>query len=155
METAARQARAGVPAPDVDTGVLRAWSWQASASGTEGPLVSPATGAPAPAAEVVGELLAHVGPVLEDQGELAAVEDGTVAVLRGGTGARHQRAAWAARADPADVVRTALAATQLVRMVGAEVAAALFVVDLPDLGGADRLRKAQIAVSSLIAFEGE
>lgn len=50
---------------------------------------------------------------------------------------------------------TALAATQLVRMVGAEVAAALFVVDLPDLGGADRLREAQIAVSSLIAFEGE
>ena len=50
---------------------------------------------------------------------------------------------------------TALAATQLVRMLGAEVAAALFVVDLPDLGGADRLREAQIAVSSLIAFEGE
>lgn len=111
VETAARQARSGVPAPDVDTGVLRAWSWQASASGTEGPLVSPVTGAPAPAAEVVGELLAHVGPVLEDQGELAAVEDGTAAVLRGGTGARHQRAAWAVRADPADVVRAALAAT--------------------------------------------
>ena len=50
---------------------------------------------------------------------------------------------------------TALAAAQLVRLVGAEVACALFVVDLPDLGGAGRLADAGVAVESLVAFEGE
>ena len=50
---------------------------------------------------------------------------------------------------------TALAAAQLVDLAGAEVAAALFVIDLPDLGGADRLREAGIAVRTLVAFDGE
>lgn len=50
---------------------------------------------------------------------------------------------------------TALAAMQLVRLAGAEIAAAHFVVDLPDLGGARRLREAGIRVSTLLAFEGE
>ena len=50
---------------------------------------------------------------------------------------------------------TALAATQLVRMTSADVATALFVVDLPDLGGATRLRNAGISVTSLLSFEGE
>ncbi|WP_370182686.1 adenine phosphoribosyltransferase, partial [Alteriqipengyuania sp.] len=35
---------------------------------------------------------------------------------------------------------TALAAAELVRKAGGEVASALFVIDLPDLGGANRLR---------------
>ena len=47
------------------------------------------------------------------------------------------------------------AATQLVRMTSADVATALFVVDLPDLGGATRLRNAGISVTSLLSFEGE
>ena len=50
---------------------------------------------------------------------------------------------------------TALAAAQLVDLAGAEVAAALFVIDLPDLGGAHRLREAGIAVRTLVAFDGE
>ena len=50
---------------------------------------------------------------------------------------------------------TALAAAKLVRLAGANVSGALFVVDLPDLGGAQRLRDAGIAVQSLVAFEGE
>lgn len=50
---------------------------------------------------------------------------------------------------------TALAATQLVRMTSADVATALFVVDLPDLGGATRLRNAGISVTSLLSFEGD
>ena len=49
---------------------------------------------------------------------------------------------------------TAMAAIQLLRNAGAEVVAAGFVIDLPELGGADRLRAADIPVSSLIAFEG-
>jgi adenine phosphoribosyltransferase len=49
---------------------------------------------------------------------------------------------------------TALAATQLLRKAGAEVAHALFVIDLPDLGGAVRLRDAGLSVSALIDFPG-
>jgi len=50
---------------------------------------------------------------------------------------------------------TALAALDLLGQAGAEIVAAAFVIDLPALGGADRLRAAGVAVSSLMAFEGE
>lgn len=49
---------------------------------------------------------------------------------------------------------TALAAVQLLRQAGGEVAAALFAIDLPDLGGADRLRDAGVPSQALMAFEG-
>ncbi len=49
---------------------------------------------------------------------------------------------------------TAMAAVRLLREAGAEVVAAGFVIDLPELGGADRLREAGVPVSTLIAFEG-
>ena len=49
---------------------------------------------------------------------------------------------------------TALAAAQLLRQAGAKVELALFVIDLPDLGGADKLRDAGIAVHSLMEFAG-
>jgi adenine phosphoribosyltransferase len=47
---------------------------------------------------------------------------------------------------------TATAAAQLLKEVGAEVVAACFVVDLPDLGGAKRLRDAGIEVQALLQF---
>ena len=50
---------------------------------------------------------------------------------------------------------TALAAAELLRKAGARVDHALFAIDLPDLGGADRLRAAGVAVDALMAFEGE
>lgn len=50
---------------------------------------------------------------------------------------------------------TALAAAQLLRKAGATVDDALFVIDLPDLGGASRLREAGVEVTTLMAFEGE
>ena len=49
---------------------------------------------------------------------------------------------------------TALAAAQLLRRAGAALGHALFVIDLPDLGGADKLRSADIAVSALMDFSG-
>jgi adenine phosphoribosyltransferase len=49
---------------------------------------------------------------------------------------------------------TALAAVHLLREAGAEIVAAGFVVDLPWLGGAGKLRAAGLAVSALVAFEG-
>ena len=50
---------------------------------------------------------------------------------------------------------TALAAARLLRMAGASVDHALFVIDLPDLRGADKLRADEIDVQALMHFEGE
>lgn len=50
---------------------------------------------------------------------------------------------------------TALASAALLRKAGAEVGHALFVIDLPDLGGAERLRAAGITVAALMDFEGD
>ncbi len=49
---------------------------------------------------------------------------------------------------------TALAAVQLLRAAKAEVTRAAFVIDLPDLGGAAKLRAAGIDVTALVAFAG-
>lgn len=49
---------------------------------------------------------------------------------------------------------TARAAVRLLRKAGAVMTQAQFVVDLPDLGGAERLRAEDIAVSALVAFPG-
>ncbi len=49
---------------------------------------------------------------------------------------------------------TALAAAELLRTAGAQVDQALFVIDLPDLGGANRLRDANITVETLMDFAG-
>jgi adenine phosphoribosyltransferase len=49
---------------------------------------------------------------------------------------------------------TALAGVKLLRGEGALVRDARFLVDLPDLGGAARLREAGVATRALIAFAG-
>ncbi|RZJ99551.1 MAG: adenine phosphoribosyltransferase [Novosphingobium sp.] len=49
---------------------------------------------------------------------------------------------------------TALAATQLLRKAGALVEDTLFVIDLPDLGGGERLRAAGLRVTALMDFPG-
>ena len=49
---------------------------------------------------------------------------------------------------------TAGAAVKLLKQIGADVVAACFVIDLPDLGGADKIRAAGVAVRTLLAFAG-
>jgi adenine phosphoribosyltransferase len=49
---------------------------------------------------------------------------------------------------------TALACVKLLRDAGAEVVGAVFAIDLPDLGGAQRLRAEGVVVDSLMAFAG-
>jgi adenine phosphoribosyltransferase len=49
---------------------------------------------------------------------------------------------------------TAEGAVKLLRQLDAQVLAACFIIDLPDLGGADKLRKLDVPVRTLIAFEG-
>ena len=50
---------------------------------------------------------------------------------------------------------TADAAIDLIRKSGGEVVAAAFVIDLPDLGGAAKLRQKGVKVHTLVEFEGE
>jgi adenine phosphoribosyltransferase len=49
---------------------------------------------------------------------------------------------------------TAGAAVELLRQLGAEVVAACFIIDLPELGGAEKLRGLGVNVRTLMAFEG-
>ena len=49
---------------------------------------------------------------------------------------------------------TALAALRLVRRAGAVASAAAFLIDLPELGGATKLREEGLDVHALMAFEG-
>ncbi len=87
--------------------VLRTASWRAARSGLSGELVSPRTWRPAPAMQVVGELVEHVREALEANGDLEAVERQLTEVRRRGNGAIEQMA-WRARGDDdAAVVRRA------------------------------------------------
>jgi adenine phosphoribosyltransferase len=49
---------------------------------------------------------------------------------------------------------TAEGAVKLLRQIGANVVAACFVVDLPELGGAAKLRAMDVAVRTLMTFDG-
>ncbi len=49
---------------------------------------------------------------------------------------------------------TAEGAVKLLRQIGADVVAACFIIDLPELGGAARLRAMGLPVRALMAFDG-
>jgi adenine phosphoribosyltransferase len=49
---------------------------------------------------------------------------------------------------------TAIAAANLLRQMGANIVAACFIIDLPELGGADKLRASGVDVRTLVSFEG-
>jgi len=49
---------------------------------------------------------------------------------------------------------TAEGAVKLLRKMGAEVLAACFIIDLPELGGADKIRRLDVPVRTLVTFEG-
>src|SRR3989440_10622006 len=49
---------------------------------------------------------------------------------------------------------TAEGAVKLLRQIGANVVAACFIIDLPDLGGAAKLRGMDVPVRTLMSFDG-
>src|SRR2546423_12843167 len=49
---------------------------------------------------------------------------------------------------------TAEGAVKLLRQMGADVVAACFIIDLPELGGADKLRQLNVSVRTLGSFAG-
>ena len=82
-----------------------AQEWRAGRSGVDGMLLDPGSWCPAPAGDVLGRLVAHVTPALEEAGDLARVRELLADVLSRGTGARAQRAAGDPRAAVAMAVR--------------------------------------------------
>jgi carboxylate-amine ligase len=111
VETAAQEWRDGVPAPAVRSELIRVAGWRAARSGLDGDLVSPRDGRPAPAADVVADLLEHVRPALVDAGDEERVTAGVATVLERGTGARQQRRVHSETGDLTAVVRDAVDAT--------------------------------------------
>lgn len=111
VETAAREWRAGGRAPEVRGEIIRVAAWRAGRSGLSDELLSPVTGRPAPAADVVRALLDHVRPALADLGDEDRVTDGVAEILRRGTGADLQRRVHRETGDLAAVVRAAVAVT--------------------------------------------
>jgi adenine phosphoribosyltransferase len=49
---------------------------------------------------------------------------------------------------------TAEGAVKLLQRIGAEVVAACFIIDLPDLGGAAKIAALGVPVRTLVSFEG-
>ncbi|WP_297323269.1 adenine phosphoribosyltransferase [uncultured Bartonella sp.] len=50
---------------------------------------------------------------------------------------------------------TAVAAAELLHQMDAEIVAACFVINLPDLGGAEKLRQLGVNVHTLVSYEGD
>ena len=91
VDTAARDAERARPVPGAGVEELRLAAWRAAHDGLGGVLVSPRTGRPAPAAQVVGELLEHVGDALRENGDADFVGSAVPVLLHRGTGADWQR----------------------------------------------------------------
>jgi adenine phosphoribosyltransferase len=49
---------------------------------------------------------------------------------------------------------TAEGAVKLLKQMGADIVAACFIVDLPELGGAEKIRKLGVPVRTLVSFDG-
>ncbi|MFM6852229.1 MAG: glutamate--cysteine ligase [Terrabacter sp.] len=111
VETAAREWSGGQAAPDVPSALLRMATWQAGREGIEGTLLDWRTGRPRPCWDVVSSLLDHVGPVLEDTGDLAVVLEGMARLQEEGNGAMRQRAMHARTGQLIDVVAEAVRET--------------------------------------------
>ncbi len=109
VETAVREWRAEVPPDPVRPELLRLAGWRASRSAVDGMLLDPGSWCPAPAADVLGRLVDHVTPALDDTGDLVRARELLADVVGRGTGARAQRAAGGPRAAVELAVRRTVA----------------------------------------------
>ncbi|MFF5701197.1 glutamate--cysteine ligase [Streptomyces sp. NPDC012794] len=105
------EADAGVPPPEPPDRVLRVAHRLAARHGIDGPGVDVWTGGPAHADLLVDRLVERAAPGLEKAGDLGAVEALWAALRRRGTGARRQRAVYAATGSLEAVVDSLNAAT--------------------------------------------
>lgn len=92
------------PAPAIPVELLRAASWVASRHGLSATLFDPVQRRARPAHDVLAALRRHVYAALEESGDAELITDGLARLRGSGTGADHQRRAWAS-GGPAAVLR--------------------------------------------------
>lgn len=97
----------GEAAPGLPTAMLRLATWQAGREGVDGTLLKPSTFTPAPAIEVIGQLVDHVREALDANGDLELVETGVARLAAVGNGASHQRRTFQRTGQLVDVVAEA------------------------------------------------
>ncbi|MEU8839703.1 glutamate--cysteine ligase [Streptomyces roseus] len=105
VATALRDIEELRPEPALRDEVLRLARWRAAHDGLEGFGLDPYTGAEIPAADLAEALLDLVAPELAASGELDHAAKTLAGLLRDGSGAHRQRAAYARRQDLNDVLR--------------------------------------------------
>ncbi len=107
VDTSAAAWERGEAAPEVPTAMVRLAMWQAGREGLDGVLLQPTTLTPAPAADVVGQLVDHVREALAANGDLELVEAGVARLARNGNGASQQRRTFERTGQLVDVVADA------------------------------------------------
>ncbi|MFJ9941177.1 carboxylate-amine ligase [Streptomyces erythrochromogenes] len=105
VATALRESAERRPEPAVRDDVLRLARWRAAHDGLEGFGLDPYTGTELPAADLAEALLDLVAPELAAAGDLDHAAKTLAGLLRDGSGAHRQRAAYARRQDLTDVLR--------------------------------------------------
>ena len=106
--TLAGESERGEPVPDVRRELFDAARWRAARYGVGGTLVDLHELRTAPAPEVVGRLLRHLRPALEEDGAWDEISGLVQRVIADGNGATRQRAALARRGEMDDVLRLLL-----------------------------------------------
>ncbi|MFE0579780.1 glutamate--cysteine ligase [Streptomyces sp. NPDC058874] len=105
VSTALRETAERRPEPAARDDVLRLARWRAAHDGLEGFGLDPYTGTELPAADLAEALLDLVAPELAAAGDLDHAAKTLAGLLRDGSGAHRQRAAYARRQDLTDVLR--------------------------------------------------
>ncbi|GAA3242743.1 hypothetical protein GCM10017691_47060 [Pseudonocardia petroleophila] len=103
---------AGLPLPASRHELLRAASWRAARSGLEGDLVDLSGPALVSPPILIGQLVDHLRPQLEELGDWEQVRELSRATLARGSAAARQRRAFGRRGEFTDVVDALLAHTQ-------------------------------------------
>ncbi|MFI0354901.1 glutamate--cysteine ligase [Actinomadura sp. 9N407] len=93
VRTALDDLSAGREAPDSGPDVCAAAVWTAARYGLEGPAIHPFEERQVPVRRLLGDLMFHITPALEETGDLAEVRALLTWVMRTGSGASRQRQA--------------------------------------------------------------
>lgn len=111
VETSADECASGTGPPPTTAALLRLATWRAARWGTQERLLDPVTSRPAPADDVVEQLVDHVRPALRRSGDEALVTERLDRLFIRGTGATRQRELLEQSGDVTEVIAELARAT--------------------------------------------